>query len=1394
MRVSLSLERLRICLPVSSKNNLFRNVFAQSALTVCALLLTIASSAQQNLTISSLGQTGTSGTNWSTSGTNPVTITTTGTASINTSVIQGYLNAGTSVIVNNPSTVGTAINSNISKTSGGNATLTFKDISNIVIADNVTISSTAGILNTILWADTDNSQGGTVDDFMYVGVGVTINTNGGSIVLAGGPDDGSNGGTSGDGIPDGFAWNGSNSITYGANNVGGLTLGPRGGTSTLISLLSNGGNIILRGATSNNNAFPGITSQGNLKIDAGTGKVTMYGKSTTGHGVELTFGAPPNIVINSASTATPAIDLKGNTTATGFIGFFASNNLAGTMLVQSSAATGGGISIEGTGATSYGILLANTLSSLTTQVLSQSGPITLRGKGAANLSLALYGDTYFGNRKDATAIQGVTPIVTASTSNILIQADDQWLFSNTSGKNTNIASTGSLTMEAYTTGYTGTLSWLNNVIFGTSFSSITLGESAENYGVAVLNSLTSAGSITAYANDFTLGNGIGLTSTGNGNINVNANGSFITNLGTRRTISTVNGNINIFADADANGSGILDIDYTTFNAGTGTTRLRTESMNWVTAFSTDKPYFNGTGPVIIEPSDAAFAADVYTNWFNFDQDANGMAGLTIGKAGNTASIYNDQATSVAGPIAYYGGLISLTANLTSTATGDIFLKGITNLNGGSTVNNAASILKTAGTGTLTMQSAARLASGTITASGTGVLNVVLWSDYGNINNGGVGLSGNITTNGGHVWAGGSNSTNGTYTWNGLTVGDGPSVGSVNNNYNAVDYLSTITTSGGDVLIWAGTGYSTGSNGVNIMSTGKSIVTGSGSITFIAKIVQGNDLTLTTTGSLNLVPDAGTYGTAITWSGTPSAGNFNVSGSYDPFIITNYASLGGLNIGYYNGHSLSGTPVPLTNSSDITMGSAFSIAGGTSLYGTNLTISQNMASTAAGNISLTGNTLSIAGAATLTSAGNLIIAPLSAATTIGLTGGTGTLAVTAANFNTNFTDGFAEIRIGNSSAGNITFANAVTLKDNLLLTTSGNLLLNDILDLSNNNLRFVGTSIVPALNKFVKTNGTGKLIMNVANNASKLFPVGTVYYTPVTITSHIGSADDFSVTANTGVYNNGTASGTLVSWQPRIDITYNIGNTGNTTGAGNVDLAFGWNVANNVTGALLNPRLVRYTGTNWQQQSGTPTYDLVAGTLNYSAYSGSLSAFGIAELNIALPVTWISFTGRKVQSTIALKWVTAAELNNAYFDVERKGDDGSFTAIGRVAAATQGNSSNEYQFTDNKPLAGQSYYRLKQVDIDGKSSYSNVIGFINADNSSYSITAAAGSKQMIVTVPQTVINTTYLLIYDGNGRQLYRQQLKAGNTAVHTTFLSASGIYIANIIQGNSVLYSKQIIN
>jgi hypothetical protein len=165
------------------------------------------------------------------------------------------------------------------------------------------------------------------------------------------------------------------------------------------------------------------------------------------------------------------------------------------------------------------------------------------------------------------------------------------------------------------------------------------------------------------------------------------------------------------------------------------------------------PFVATSGKVNLQPASNSFSNLIYSYWFNWNQNSQIMSGFTIGKSGNTADIYHqNNAVTVNGPINMYGGIISLSANLTSSANGNIFLKSISNANGCIVLGSGYSLTKSGGIGVLTMQGNARIINfGAINATGTGVLDVIIWTDFDNTNNdGGVSQFGSITTNGGHV--------------------------------------------------------------------------------------------------------------------------------------------------------------------------------------------------------------------------------------------------------------------------------------------------------------------------------------------------------------------------------------------------------------------------------------------------------------------------------------------------------------------------------------------------------------------------------------------------------------------------------------------------------------------
>jgi dienelactone hydrolase len=90
------------------------------------------------------------------------------------------------------------------------------------------------------------------------------------------------------------------------------------------------------------------------------------------------------------------------------------------------------------------------------------------------------------------------------------------------------------------------------------------------------------------------------------------------------------------------------------------------------------------------------------------------------------------------------------------------------------------------------------------------------------------------------------------------------------------------------------------------------------------------------------------------------------------------------------------------------------------------------------------------------------------------------------------------------------------------------------------------------------------------------------------------------------------------------------------------------------------------------------------------------------VDVPLPITLSSYTAVLSQdaSQVLVNWVTAMEQNNKYFILERSGDGKSFAALDTIPDTDQPGGS-QYAYTDRAPLAGHNFYRLSQVDMDGK---------------------------------------------------------------------------------------------
>ena len=103
--------------------------------------------------------------------------------------------------------------------------------------------------------------------------------------------------------------------------------------------------------------------------------------------------------------------------------------------------------------------------------------------------------------------------------------------------------------------------------------------------------------------------------------------------------------------------------------------------------------------------------------------------------------------------------------------------------------------------------------------------------------------------------------------------------------------------------------------------------------------------------------------------------------------------------------------------------------------------------------------------------------------------------------------------------------------------------------------------------------------------------------------------------------------------------------------------------------------------------------------------------------IVLPITGLSLTVQLSGNSSIVRWTTITEINTSLFEVQRSADGRHFTTVATEAAAGNSNTQNRYSLQDLLVTTGTYYYRIKSVDIDGRSSYSEVKTVVYINNGS-----------------------------------------------------------------------------
>jgi len=185
-----------------------------------------------------------------------------------------------------------------------------------------------------------------------------------------------------------------------------------------------------------------------------------------------------------------------------------------------------------------------------------------------------------------------------------------------------------------------------------------------------------------------------------------------------------------------------------------------------------------------------------------------------------------------------------------------------------------------------------------------------------------------------------------------------------------------------------------------------------------------------------------------------------------------------------------------------------------------------------------------------------------------------------------------------------------------------------------------------------------------------------------------------------------------------------------------------------------------------------------------------------------PVTLLYLKGTPVNNTdVKLDWATASESNNKGFDVQRSTDGNSWTSAGFVAGAGNSSIKKTYTFTDKNLPTAKYYYRLKQVDFDGKSSNSNIINVSLVANDNFLMmqnypNPTNGTTSITYHVPREV--NVRIALYDQYGRMVRQLENVKRTTGSYSLTLDASslakGIYYYKMEAEEFSTTKKMIVN
>ncbi len=241
------------------------------------------------------------------------------------------------------------------------------------------------------------------------------------------------------------------------------------------------------------------------------------------------------------------------------------------------------------------------------------------------------------------------------------------------------------------------------------------------------------------------------------------------------------------------------------------------------------------------------------------------------------------------------------------------------------------------------------------------------------------------------------------------------------------------------------------------------------------------------------------------------------------------------------------------------------------------------------------------------------------------------------------------------------------------------------------------------------------------------------------------------------------------------------------GTANGTVTIFWDGYNDVFGNSLTARRVAHkTSGGWQNEGTTGTGTTSIGSVISNAIS-TWSPFALGSTPSILPLRWLNVTGNlNTQKQATINW-QVQENKVATYEIEKSIDGRTFHSIAIINS--KGNGTNSYTFSEVLPLKNIAYYRIKQIDVDGKFSFSAIIKLLNNEISKLAVYPNPATTVVNISMGNAKLLNTAVQLTDAKGAILQVIKLVNYNQQINVQQL-AKAIYVLKFIDGTVLRFIK----